>query len=301
MAQTAGIKIAQPGYDANKCADYNLIFSSSWPSIQILYDVTFSYNNYPTGTTVTSFTDPTGFNVTRDVITYPINPGFFAFTQAWLVQNGVELGRIPIDVYANKIVIDIYWSTNQAQTKLTAGQSINVKVYNVNLQYQQSYEYTQPSPIAQPYDSAYGIKIAKNNKGINDKDLRSFVLHSRAASPQVLSVVTEKSLTNYDPTVGGTLSYLIPKNYIPWAFGYQAYQNVSYYLYNNEMIYTFVPYYSTGTTHLYVYTSGNADNPKPRISMALFGSSINPTFTGMGTMICLRDPLFVSQNVQVNY
>lgn len=280
--QDVGIKIAQPGYNVKNCADYQLIFNSSWPTISILLDLTFSYNNYPGGTVVstTSYLGTPG-----TVLTYTHNLGFFAFSQGWFISGGIQRGRLPIYVYENKIVLDIFVLTSEVYYSLQPGQSINIKIYNIDLQKQQTYSYLEAPALNLPYDSKYGIKISKNNKNIDSPDLRDFILHSRAPSPQVLSVVTQASIQGYTPTSGGTIVYNIPKNYIPWAFGYVSFTDSSGLLY-----YYPVPYYSQAYPKMFIETNVAV----PVIVLPLMVGAL-------GTIIVLRDPLFTPSAVRVVY
>lgn len=265
-AQTAGIKIAQPGFDARTCPDYELIFNSSWPTLAIAIDQTVNIT-----------TDATG------AYTFTHNLGFPCLAMAWVVSGNTTNGR----TFPNITSTQLLFSGLTGQTLLSpnTAYTINVKCYNLDISIPQSYDYLQSAAIAQAYDPNYGIKITKQNKNINSKDLRDFILHSRAASPMVLAIVTEHSATVSSASLS-ILNYTNPQNYVPWAFGYveQTSAGVTSYVFApiaNQAYPTFS--YSSVSVRMSLITNGGGG------------------YTGKGSLIILRDPLFVSSEVEVTY
>ena len=46
---TAGIIITQPGVDVKTAADYQMLFNSNWPSLQIAFEAVISLNANASG------------------------------------------------------------------------------------------------------------------------------------------------------------------------------------------------------------------------------------------------------------
>lgn len=256
--QTAGIKISQFGYDSRTCPDYDLIFNSSWPSLAIVFDKT-----------LTLTTDVSGD------ATIPHNLGFYPLSMAWQLNStmSVSMGRIFPGVDKNNMYV----------TELTPNTTyyLNFKCYNLDITVPQQYTYLQPPAINTPYDNTYGIKVVKQNEQITSNDMRSFILHSRCASPQVLAVVTEKSasLDQYNQSV---ISYKNPQNYTPWAFGYAQLNG----------IYVWAAPVSQGFPELQFNT----------IAANTVSLNLNNGITTVdGSIIVLRDPLFAPNTVQATY
>lgn len=248
--QTSGIKVAQAGFDVRTCPDYDLLFNSSWPSISIVLDKTLTF-------TTDQFGD----------FTLSHNLGFIPLNMAWQFSDSsmsLSLGRI----FPNVDKINLYFS-DAPNTSYT----INFKCYNLDITIPQSYLYLQPPAVNSIYDPTYGIKVVKQNEAISSNDMRSFILHSRTASPQVLAVVTETSVEN------NLIQFTNPQGYTPWAFGYAQVGDV----------YVWAPPVSQDYPSLVIQNNV--------VSMALNTSS----GTGKGSIIILRDPLFAPSSVQVEF
>lgn len=268
--QQYGIKIAQPGYDVRTAKDYNLIFNSSWPSLAIVYDQIVSV-------TYDSFGSPTPATVTH-------NLGFYPLTMSWQFSDStqtVSLGRPPtgqVNVGQNQFFMPI-------AAAFSATIYYNIKAYNVDITAPQTYNYLQPPAVNNIYDPTYGIKVSKQNLSIQSTDMRNFILHSRCPSPQVLAIVTEK--TPYNSTTGtgnnnGTLYYQNPQGYLPWVFGYGL-TTVS-----GQQVYTWAPPNAQAYPTLFFTNGGQA-------RLGLAGTPQK------GSIIVLRDPLFVANSVSVVY
>lgn len=268
-SQDYGIKISQPGFDVNTCKDYELIFSSSWPTLAIAFDKT-----------MTLTTDGSGN------ATIPHNLNFYPLAMGWKFTDSTfttSTGRFFVSVDKTNIYIDQQSSLSLANTTYY----VNVKCYNLDITIPQNYLYLQSPAVNFPYDNTYGIKIAKQNENINSSDMRNFILNSRAASPQVLAVVTEKTNYNSGSGIGnnsGTLTYTNPQNYTPWAFGYVEFVSggVTKYIWAPPFAqaYPLIKFNNNVTT------------------LQLINTPSNPA---VGSLIILRDPLFVSNSVQATY
>ena len=272
--QTAGIKISQFGYNAANCPDYDLLFNSSWPSLAIVFDQTAAYT-----------TDSNGN------LRIPHNLGFVPLAMAWQLTDStmsVSAGRIFPSVDKQYIYFLL-------QLNINTTYYLNIKCYNLDITVPQNYTYIQPTAVNTPYDKTYGIKVVKQNQAITSNDMRSFILHSRTASPQVLSVVTEKTPYNAQTGIGlnGTvLTYTNPQNYTPWAFGY-AQVNAFFY---NVPVYQWAPPVSQSFPILQ-FNGGNYGTGGQQGILTL---NIGPG-TGKGSVVVLRDPLLAANSLQVQY
>lgn len=273
--QQYGIKLAQPGFDVRTCKDYNLIFNSSWPSLAIVYDqlITVTYD---------SFGSPTPSTVTH-------NLGYYPLTMAWQFSDSTmttSLGRPPLgqpNVAKNVFLMPTGFA-------FSATVYFNIKSYNVDVSIPQQYNYLQPPAVNNIYDPTYGIKVSKQNLSIQSTDMRNFILHSRCPSPQVLAIVTEKTPYNSGTNTGyqastNTLFYQNPQGYLPWVFAYGVVQSA---LTFNLLTYIWAPPNAQAYPTVFFTNAGLA-------RLGLFGSP-----TG-GSIVVLRDPLFVANSVSVVY
>lgn len=227
MAESFGIKITKPGYDANNAGDADLIFNSGWPSLAIAYE-----------TSITSADDPL-------IVSH--NLGFVPFTQAWV--SDVALGGGFYEYFSPVV-------NNQQMNTPTSATSTNwnIKFYNLDLSTEAEYPFRQPSSTATTYNSDFGIKLAKENKSIDSTDMRDFILHSRCQSPLILAVKTESSAS------GQTVSYTDNQGFPLWVFGYVKradgyYQNAP--LYNPS--YPALQLTTSGTINTYSITWTGTD------------------------------------------
>lgn len=317
--QTYAVKISNPGFNAQTCADYQLAFNSSWPSLAIAFEttITFPYTGQ----------NP---NIDNNALPLPIphNLGFPPFTQAWLTINGqyvygfslssellqsvvvyVNPDGFPI-IYTSAVYVDetnVYpifgfaLDENSGETLDCFGNKIdgsliatlNIKCYNLDLTKQQDFTFVQPANVKQPYDPQYVFKIAKNGKSADSPDLRNFIVHSQAQSPAILSVETEASGVA-DPNIPGNtlISYTNPAGYSAWFFGW-------YYtrMPNGNFAYGSVPIQPSGYNQL-----GASITDQNVFQLSVPGPG--GTFLDIaprGTLVVLRDPVFAPDNIFVTY
>lgn len=152
-----GIKVAKPGYDATTTADVNLLFSSSWPSLQITLDTVATSTSVPHG------------------LSFP--PLAFCYSSKDLS-----------DPYASERRIASVDSTN-----VTAVVGERVVVYNLDISKNIEYPDIAGNSTISPTSSDYGIRIVKDGRNIESTDMRDYILHTRCQSPMVKAVVTEES------------------------------------------------------------------------------------------------------------
>jgi hypothetical protein len=260
---SGGIFITQVGASVQTAADYQFVFNSDWPSLQVAFDKTVAV---AAGATVT--------------VLHPL--GFFPLTFAYLTLAGVFVGRADIgnsDISCRIGKKGLYL----INTSFTNSYTVNLKCYNIDLTKVQDYTLPKFAAVNQPYDPTVGIKVAKYGKAINSLDLRDFILHSRAQSPAILSIITEAKQTA-SPLGGGLerLTYTNPAGYVPWITGYLG---------NNATIFEPLVYGSAGFS---------VQSPGLTISANITTLDFNPTVGG-ATLVILRDPLVAPNAVQVVY
>lgn len=150
-----GFKLSKPNYDINSAADRDLIFSSAWPSLQVVYDQV-----------ATSATVAHGLG-------FP--PLAFKFTS---LDNSN-----PFQGERDVISVD----SNVAYTTI----GVRTIIYNLDISTSKTYAQNRDVSLLQSYSPDFGIKIVKEGKDIDSTDLRDFILHSRTQSPLILRVMTK--------------------------------------------------------------------------------------------------------------
>lgn len=273
----AGIRVTQPGFSVPLAADYQFVFDSDWPSLAIAFETRVSV--------------PFG-----QVITVPHNLGFFPLTMAWSIYGGVSIGRSfvisgnifgpQIDVLVSFDKTNIYLdNTNGHPQSQNVTYIMSVKCYNLDIS--KAVDYTLPQfPTAKTkYDPSTGIKVTKFGKSMSSNDLRDYILHSRAQSPAVLSIVTKP--TPYTIGIPYAIQYTNPVGYVPWVLAFIS---------NNGLTYS--PLAQGSQQAGFLFTTSAATATTGSVS-ALF-SAFNPQ-TAIGSLVVLRDPLIVPNIVQVTY
>lgn len=266
-----GFKISKPGYDARTTAGNNYTFNSSWPSLPIVFETTIT--NPITGSG-SSATIPHGLT-------------FAPFCMVWYYFNdpsGVNNASARFIPMADKTNIYLKGNTNPfipyGATKL------KIRAFNLNLATDIDYTLAPGDTFNMPYDNSYGFKAVKSGKQITSTDMRDFTMHSRCQSPLVLAVKTESTVTT-----ANVVQYTSKLNYPVWVYGFIK---VGTTLAGNLGVpvntYIGAPYYSQSYPRVFTdgflsylpWTSGaNADNG--------------------ATLVILRDPMFASTQVTVQY
>lgn len=203
----------------------------------------------------------------------PHTLGFPPLTMAWVIEGGICTRRHFPQVSSSSL----YFTDVDA-----VGATYYVECYNLDISIQVNYAFIPPLPAQiGTYDKNYGAKFAKPGKTTDSKDINDYIFHTRAMSPAILSVNTTFDAT---PLVGAaqTITTTSPGHYVPWAFGYA--QDAS-----SPGLWTFAPPYAQAAPRLFV-------NLKPN-SFTLATSATSPG----GSLITLRDPLFLGNTVEVVY
>lgn len=263
----AGLKVAQAGFDVTTCADYQLLFNSAWPSLAIALAQTVTIA-------------PSG------VASIPHPLKFPPFTEAWIIQNGVSVGRILglSELFESSPQIAVSLSFDDSNIYLTNSDASNpyqVHVKSYYLDVSTAADYTNPKPAGEQftYNPDYGIKITKSGRDINSLDLRDFSVHSRAQAPAVLSIVTQATFSS--DTNSNRIIYTNPPGYAPWVYAFGG-PTVG-----GKVRYAPIP--NGPQQNGFLFQSG-------AISYLSFANGIST-----GSLIALRDPLFAPHTSSVVY
>lgn len=190
-----GLKIAHAGVPIQTAGDYQLLFSSSWPVLKYLKKVYIRSGQE-------SVSHDTGF--VPLVIMYTASD----VSSAW------------VDIRSNPPEYAIAFTFNEdiitLDTEKGFQNSSNYIIYVFNLDITKNY--TAPiihegGGIVEGYDPNFGIKIVREGKDIDSKDLRDFILHSRTITPMVHSV-------SYQENPGETFSVTYDLDYAPVCFAF---------------------------------------------------------------------------------
>jgi hypothetical protein len=269
----AGIFITQIGASVPTAADYQFVFNSDWPSLQCTFDQTVTLG--------------IGGN---DTLVH--NLGYYPLTIGWVTSVGFNSGRIfaPSENLELTPQTDVSMSFDKKNIYLANTGSeyqVCVKCYNVDISKAVDYTFPQFPSINQPYDKTVGIKVSKYNKQLTSTDLRDFILHSRAQSPAVLSVVTGNSND-------GAIHYNNPPRYVPWTFAF--YQD------NTGKYSGLAPGFQGAGAAFKLGRNLSFTDLSGHTTTGVNGAVMSAT-TGNTNMslVILRDPLVAASSVEVQY
>lgn len=285
-----GLKLSQPGVPVSQAADYQLIFNSAWPSLQIGFDTTVTLNPSSSQTVVHGL-------------------GFIPFSLGTVILNNISVGRIFGSAENFGIgpqgAVTMSFDKNNiylANSNVTNTYSVNLKCFNIDLTVDTDYTLPQSPILPSRFDPTFGMKIAKSNKSINSSDLRDFIINTQCQSPAVLSIVTPQRPLLPGGTKG-TIAYLNPASfatfqnkrvpYVPWTYGFYSSDGIKY---------TPIPAGLEQAPPGFLLTN-NINNPEG-ISISGPGAVLtysDGTGTATATIVVLRDPLVVPNSVQVTY
>ena len=254
MAQ-AGIIITQPGIDVKTAADYQMLFNSNWPSLQIAFEAVISVSAGSTGQ-----------------VAHSLN--FFPLVMAWYSVGGVSMGRwygITSFDKTNVYIANTGSSNYFGNRQTTSDVVVSIKCYNIDISVSKDYTLPLAPTYKTPYDSSYGMKVVKNGKAITSTDLRDFILHTRAQSPAILSIIATSTLAS--------ISYTNPVSYTPWVLG-------------------FISPLGDKTKYQCFPPGGNQSSPN---FVQQGTKAVMSTGSRLGSIVVLRDPLVISTTKQVIY
>ena len=263
-----GFKISKPGYDASRTTGGNYIFNSSWPSLSIAFEKTV-----PTSVVAGNFIN--GVLTAHGL-------SFTPFTFIWVYgtdQSGKTgvVRRYCADVDGTNVYLTTTGTLANDTTFIQNSTQVHIKSFNLDLTKDIDYTLAPGDTYKIPYDPSYGIKFVKESKDINSKDMRDFIIHSRCQSPLILAVKTEQTSNTANPTY---VQYSSKLTYPVWVYGFvrSTAGKYHYAAYNGQS-------YPTTATDGFVttirYASGAGDNGC--------------------TVVILRDPMFASNQLTVQY
>jgi len=265
-----GFKISKPTFNAFKTSGQNYIFNSSWPSLQIAFQ-----------TTITSLSSLT-FDTTYYAYRVPHNLGYPPFTFMWAVNKRYSTLANTYERYIP--AVDNTYIYLQIPSSETLFAPVNIKCFNINLTKDVDYTLLTGDNSFLAYDSNFGIKISKSNKQTTSKDLRDYVVHSRAQSPLMLAVKTQKTITNPVSTVDGsyTIQYTSKLSYPAWVYGFVGRSTA-----NN--------YYQFGQLYSQAYPRTFTDG------FVSYISYLPSSGDDSATLVITRDPMFAPTITSVTY
>lgn len=267
-----GIKISKANYDATRTSGQNLVFSSSWPSLPIVFEIT-----------IANAAQLSTYNFSGGVYAIPHGLKYPPLAFYWQpVTSSVTNGFLR-DV-ASVDSTYIYVASPFALTSTVPVSPINIKAFGIDLRVDADYIFSPGDTFRSPYDSSYGIKVVKSNKSIDSVDLRDFILHSRAQSPLILTVKTEKTVNPANPT---TIQYSSGLKYQTWVYGWVRQLISGSTPVTNKDYFLKAPYFSQS------FPSTQTNGIVSSINFGLFANG--------ATLVVLRDPMFAPSQLTVQY
>lgn len=255
-----GLKIAKAGFDALTAADNDLLFNSSWPSVQ--YSQVRAVTK--TAETFTPVAHGLGFP--------PV-----AFVMGGSDYQAVMQGCSVDDTY-------VYVAT-AFQTGSVGDTMGTLVIYDIDISVDVEYPYTATSSGNIPYDPNYGIKVVKGDGDIESTDLRDFILHSRCGSPLVLAVKTQETVNPNNPDV---VQYTSRLGYPTLNFGYSG-----------RPAGTTVGNITFGSKGYQFAPQGGQSIPITSTDGFTASTPIYDNFSdGRASIVCLRSPMFAITNTQ---
>ena len=258
-----GIKISQPFYDVKTAGDSQLIFNSSWPAMRIAREDTFVNSAYGGSTSFAAFS-----------FTYSHNLGYTPFTMVY--GTDYATGKIIANDTAGGIVS--FGTLTTTSIKILCEPTlydIHVVFYTLDITISVDYPFIKQPSSNSDYNPDYGIKYVKQGKLLDSTDMRDFIIHSRCQGPQLLTVKCSSkgdSEARYSSTVG----------YTTWVYAFYGFGGTSWR--PGDLGGQALGAYFTDTN-----SSGGMDY--------WMGQAAGDR----ASLVVLRDPLFASTQVRVNY
>jgi hypothetical protein len=157
-----------------------------------------------------------------------------------------------------------------------------VIIYDLDITTDVDYPYNQRPKTSSSYDNNYGIKVAKKDKDIESDDMRDFMLHTRCGSPMVLAVKTQETVSPDNPNL---IQYTSQLGYPSFVFGYVENESMG------------AGYYQTAPPAGQAYPITFSDGITSYMNIGVLPGS----FTGRGSLIILRSPMFSNDPISVVY
>lgn len=272
QTESAGIKISQPGYSAANASSTNLIFDSNWPSLAVVFKK--------------KLTMPTTY--TLQTVNHGL--GFPAFARLWVLDsNSNPTQNLPL-LYSNWSIDsqNIYFTLSN----YTIGSYIYIECFNIDLSKDVDYPILPNVTSKTAYDPNYGIKIAKPNLSTSSKDLRDYVVHSRARSPLVKAVKTQQSINSSNVTsTASTIQYTNQDGVATWNYGFVLVGKRTGLYQLPSGSYQYAPYYAQ--SYPITHTNG--------ITTSVSWTTTSYISDTGATIVVLRDPLFATNYIEATY
>lgn len=241
-----------------------MVFDSSWPSLPIAFETTLP-SSFPA-------------SVTHNLKFPPFSAVWAYGTDPSGTVGASRRFFFPVD--ATKLYLDTSSFSTQQLAFWNSAVKIKVRCFQLDLSTDIDYTLAPGDTFSSPYDPNFGVKVVKQFKDINSKDLRDFALHSRAQSPLILAVKTKKTMpaANIGTGIGNVVQYKSNLKYPAWVYGYVKqstgkYQPAPYYQQAYPRTFT------DGITSYIGYTGTDTD----------------------ATLVILRDPMFAATVTTVQY
>lgn len=207
-----GIKVSQLGKSVENSKDYELLFSSSWPTLKIAFQG--------------SFTIP---DQTVDTIMFEHNLGYYPAFSLYYADDGYGVYASNYAGSERRIAINKthlkFFTDNYRSGPLT----IYYYIYLIDLELNFTAPKLDANSGSSYYIKDYGFKIAKEGKNINSTDLRDYVIHSGTLTPTIHSVTTGNTLVLGEFSNTGEIVVKHDLGYVPYYY--------AFYIYTDEDIY----------------------------------------------------------------
>jgi hypothetical protein len=261
-----GFKLSKPGYDAGRTSGSNFIFNSSWPSLPVAFQKSL-----------------TVAGVTSSILV-PHGLSFTPFAMIWAYGPhpsgvGSVSRRFFASVDGTNVTVGI-GSSIFDQNFMATVTKVNIKAFQLDLTQDIDYTLAPGDTFKMPYDNNYGVKVSLPNKDITSRDLRNFSVHSRAQSPLILAVKTEKTQNNTGSAFGVAVQYTTKYKFPVWYYGFVGNPTTGLYIPAPLYSQSFPRLFTDGFTGYLQYSSGPYSK---------------------GTIIVLRDPMFAATSTTVQY
>jgi len=263
QTQDYGTKIAKAGYDALTAPEQELLFNSSWPSLQIVKVVDLSDYDVSGAT----------LNPIEHGLTFPPFAVLMGEFDTYYGSNSTYNGFYPVPVDETHVY------ANNTSSSVTPSLT-RLVIYNLDITRDIEYPYKERSGSTVSYDTDYGIKAVKETEDITSSDMRDYLLHSRCQSPLVMAVKTQDTINPANISSGQKLiQYTSPLNFISFAFGFVRWTESAFY----SNLYTYAPYQGQA------YPVMSSNGFKNQLTLI-------DEDTTAGSIVVLRSPMFSETN-----
>lgn len=169
------IKVAPPGYDIGTAADYQLTFTSEWPTLKILHTATFSIT---AGQVTTQVIYTHGLSYTPLVMviadhSYAAGSAFPSSGQGIMVDPFLYINGTALKYYADGFTPTSAFSGRY----FIFAQSVSDTVAATN--------FLTTAATAVSANNNFKVVVAKAGKDIDSTDPRDFTIHTDYKSPNV--------------------------------------------------------------------------------------------------------------------